>query len=55
MPNSMTKIMGASAAKAMRPNPSTMGLRPLMVLARPTPSAVTKGTVTVEVVTPPVS
>ena len=51
----MTKIMGVSEAKAIRPKPSVMGLRPLILSASPTPSAVTSGTVTVEVVTPPES
>ena len=39
----------------MRPKPSSIGLRPLMALAKPTPNAVTKGTVMVLVVTPPES
>ena len=51
----MTNIMGVSEAKAIRPKPSTIGLRPLIELANPTPSAVTRGTVMVEVVTPPES
>ena len=46
----MTKIIGVNEAKAIRPNPSIIGLRPLMLVARPTPRAVTSGTVTVEVV-----
>ena len=41
----MTKIMGVSDANAIRPNPSIMGLRPLITLERPTPRAVTNGTV----------
>ena len=55
VPYIMTKIMGVSEAKAMRPKPSVRGLRPWMLVARPTPSAVTRGTVMVEVVTPPES
>jgi hypothetical protein len=51
----MTKIIGVKEAKAMSPKPSVIGLRPLMLEAKPTPRAVTKGTVTVEVVTPPES
>ena len=51
----MTKIMGVSDAKAMSPKPSIMGLRPSMLEASPTPRAVTRGTVMVEVVTPPES
>jgi hypothetical protein len=51
----MTKIIGVNDANAINPNPSTMGFRPLMLEAKPTPRAVTKGTVTVEVVTPPES
>ena len=47
--------MGRSEAKAIMPNPSVSGLRPRMTVARPTPSAVTSGTVMVEVVTPPES
>ena len=53
--NPMTKIMGKRDAKAIRPKPSTRGLRPLMDEASPTPRAVTRGTVIVDVVTPPVS
>ena len=48
-------IMGNRDAKAIRPKPSIMGSRPGVRSARPTPSAVTRGTVTVEVVTPPQS
>jgi hypothetical protein len=54
-PKSITKIMGVRDAKAMRPKPSVKGSRPRMVRASPTPKAVTSGTVTVEVVTPPKS
>ena len=39
----------------MRPNPSISALRPGTVEARPNPKAVTRGTVTVDVVTPPES
>ena len=42
-------------AKAMSPKPSNSGLRPGTELASPSPKAATKGTVTVEVVTPPES
>ena len=45
--------MGVRLAKAMRPKPSSMGLRPRMVDASPTPRAVMSGTVMVLVVTPP--
>ena len=38
--------MGVRLAKAMSPKPSTIGLRPLIEVASPTPSAVTSGTVT---------
>ena len=51
----MTAAIGVSAANAMSPNPSVRGLRPRMLDASPIPSAVTSGTVTVEVVTPPES
>jgi hypothetical protein len=51
----MTKIMGVREAKAISPKPSSMGLLPLMADASPTPSAVTSGTVIVDVVTPPES
>jgi hypothetical protein len=51
----MTKIIGVSDAKAISPKPSTIGLRPSMLEASPTPSAVTSGTVMVDVVTPPES
>ena len=47
--------MGVRDAKAMRPKPSVNGFLPRMVRASPTPKAVTSGTVTVEVVTPPES
>ena len=55
MPYIMTKIMGVSEANAIRPKPSTMGLRPEIEDASPTPRAATSGTVMVEVVTPPES
>ena len=55
MPKMSKKIIGEMLAKAMSPKPSIMGLRPGVFIARPTPSAVTRGTVTVDVVTPPES
>ena len=55
IPYKSTKIIGLRLAKAMSPKPSIIGLRPLMDLASPTPSAVTRGTVIVLVVTPPES
>ncbi len=55
MPKTRTKTMGIKLANAISPNPSTIGLRPLITPASPTPSAVTSGTVMVEVVTPPLS
>ncbi len=45
--------MGNRLANAIRPNPSSAGLRPGMEDESPRPRAVTIGTVTVEVVTPP--
>ncbi len=51
----MTRIIGVSDAKAISPKPSSRGLRPWIDDARPMPSAVTSGTVMVEVVTPPES
>ena len=54
-PKIRTKMIGIRLAKAISPKPSIIGLRPLMAWARPTPSAVTSGTVIVEVVTPPLS
>ena len=51
----MTKNIGVKLAKAINPKPSTMGLLPLILVARPTPRAATKGTVIVDVVTPPES
>ncbi len=51
----MTMIIGSSEAKAISPKPSIIGSRPGVRSASPTPSAVTSGTVTVEVVTPPQS
>ena len=55
IPYAMTKSMGVRLASAISPKPSIIGLRPLIICARPTPSAVTSGTVIVEVVTPPES
>ncbi len=46
-------IIGASAPKAIRPKPSSSGLRPRMLVARPTPRAVSSGAVTVDATTPP--
>lgn len=51
----MTKIIGKREANATRPNPSVKGVLPSKTLERPTPNAATKGTVMVEVVTPPAS
>ena len=51
----MTNIIGSSEANAINPKPSIIGLRPLMAEAKPTPNAVTNGTVMVDVVTPPES
>ncbi len=51
----MTKNIGVKLAKAISPNPSIIGLLPLILVAKPTPRATTKGTVIVEVVTPPES
>ena len=50
-----TKLIGSKDAKAISPNPSSRGLLPFSDEARPTPRAVTSGTVMVEVVTPPES
>ncbi len=47
--------MGVKLAKAISPKPSTMGFLPRILEASPTPRAATKGTVIVEVVTPPES
>ncbi len=55
IPKSMTKIIGVNDASAIIPKPSMSGSRPRIEVASPTPSAVTSGTVTVEVVTPPES
>ena len=49
----MTVMMGKMDAKAMRPKPSISTLRPGMLPASLIPRAVTSGTVTSEVVTPP--
>ena len=48
-------MIGNRLAKAISPNPSISGFLPSIVLARPSPKAATKGTVTLEVVTPPLS
>ena len=48
-------MMGNKLANAISPKPSIIGFRPGTVDARPNPKAATKGTVTVEVVTPPES
>lgn len=50
-----TDIIGKTLAKAISPNPSMRGLRPGMLAASPRPKAATTGTVTVDVVTPPLS
>ena len=50
-----TDMMGKALAKAIRPNPSISGLRPETEAASPRPSAARTGTVTVDVVTPPLS
>ena len=50
-----TETIGNTLAKAINPKPSSSGLRPGIELANPRPRAATTGTVTVEVVTPPVS
>jgi hypothetical protein len=55
MPYIITKIIGVNEAKAIKPKPSIIGFRPLIAEANPTPSAVTNGTVMVDVVTPPES
>ena len=47
--------MGNNEAKAISPNPSITGFLPFIFEASPIPRAATKGTVTVEVVTPPKS
>ena len=47
--------MGVRLANAISPKPSTIGLRPRIEVASPTPNAVTSGTVIVLVVTPPES
>ena len=47
--------MGVKEANAISPKPSMAGLRPLILDESPIPKAATKGTVTVEVVTPPLS
>ena len=50
-----TVIIGNKLANAMSPNPSIAGFLPGTELDNPNPRAATKGTVTVEVVTPPES
>ena len=55
VPYTNTNSIGVSDAKAISPKPSSIGFRFLSELASPTPSAVTSGTVTVDVVTPPES
>ena len=44
-------MIGSNDANAINPKPSTIGLRPLIEDANPIPSAVTSGTVIVDVVT----
>ena len=41
MPKTSTNSMGVRLARAIRPNPSIIGLRPRIAAARPTPNAVT--------------
>ena len=48
-------MIGNKLAKAIRPKPSISGFLPGTVSERPSPKAATKGTVTVDVVTPPES
>ena len=55
IPYVITNSIGVSDANAIRPNPSVIGFLPRRDDASPTPSAVTSGTVTVDVVTPPES
>ena len=52
IPYTMTNIIGSNEANAINPKPSIIGLRPLIAEAKPTPNAVTNGTVIVDVVTP---
>jgi hypothetical protein len=46
----MTNIIGNKEANAIIPKPSTIGLRPRIEEARPTPRAVTSGTVSARLV-----
>ena len=55
IPKPRTKMIGKRLASAIMPKPSVTGLRPRMPVDSPTPSAVTRGTVRVDVVTPPAS
>ena len=48
-------MIGNKQANAINPNPSMAGFLPGTFVAIPRPTAVTTGTVTVEVVTPPKS
>ena len=48
-------MIGNTLAKAIKPKPSNSGLRPGTLAAKPRPKAATTGTVTVDVVTPPLS
>ena len=50
-----TVMIGKRLARAISPKPSISSLLPGTVEARPRPSALTRGTVTVDVVTPPES
>ncbi len=55
IPKTWTNIIGVSEAKAIKPKPSIAGFLPLIDELKPIPRAATRGTVTVEVVTPPLS
>lgn len=48
-------MIGVREARAIMPKPSNSGLRPRILDAKPTPKAVVRGTVIVDVVTPPES
>ena len=48
-------MIGLRLARAIKPKPSSIGFLPRIEVANPTPKAVTKGTVMVEVVIPPES
>lgn len=50
-----TEMIRNTLANAINPKPSIAGFLPGTAVDRPKPSAATKGTVTVEVVTPPES